>query len=526
MQAPKQNRENILQGEVLDFLGRAASHGLNTIPTRIDTHGAVVFLAGPNAYKIKRAVSYPYMDFSTLAQRKAACEAEIEINRPNAPEIYLDVVPITKNTDGLQLGGTGPIVEWAVHMRRFDETATLDRLVDRSELTPDLIDSLAAAVLESHRRAPSCPSADIVAGLDKTIAQIIGELESRCATGQRIAVSKLGDLLNRIFQANQAILAARAAGGFVRRCHGDLHLRNVAMINQKPVLFDALEFDETLATIDILYDFAFLIMDLMHRGLREFGCRLLNRYLWGSISEPDDIAGLSLLPMYLALRACIRAAVLSAQAELTGDTSLPAEVSAYLTEAISYLEPKPASIVAIGGLSGTGKSTVSDLLAPSIGLAPGALQLRSDIERKRRFGVQPASRLGPAAYDEQVTDAVYACLCELAAHAIRAGRTTIVDATFLDEKWRKRLAAVATSNGVILHGIWLKADPSLLESRLKSRRKEVSDATVSVLQSQLQKDIGKMDWCIVDTTRPLTEVLMEIRSAIAPRNDCFAGYLE
>lgn len=508
---------NRRQDEVLTFLGNAQSYGLNTIPTRIDTHGAIVFLAGDDAYKIKRAVSYSYMDFSTLAKRKAACEAELEINKQNAPDIYLAVVPITRKGNGLQLGGSGPIVEWAVHMRRFDETATLDQLLGRNELTPDVVDSLAQTVLDSHRRAPVCPSADILAATRKVIAQTIGELGTRCGPDERGALLKLAHLLHNAFRANQSALAKRTAAGYVRRSHGDLHLRNIAMIAGRPVLFDAIEFDENLATIDILYDLAFLIMDLLHRGFREFACRLLNRYLWASKSEHDDIAGLSLLPMYLALRASIRAAVLAAQADLTGSPDLSAEITTYLNEAISYLAPGPARVVAIGGLSGSGKSSISDLLAPSIGDAPGAIQLRSDVERKRQFGVKPAGHLGPDAYGKEASDAVYASLCELTALAIRGGRTVILDATFLEEKWRTKVQAVAGASDASFHGVWLRGAASLLQSRLESRGKDASDATVSVLKSQLQKDIGKMDWHVIDASLPTTDILCEIRTAIGPQ---------
>ena len=454
------------------------------------------------------------MDFSTLAKRKTACEAEIEANGRNAPDIYLGVIPITRVGRDLQLGGNGVVAEWAVHMRRFDETATLDQLAGRHELTTGLIDDLAQIVMDSHRRAPISPSTDILANTGKVITQTVGELEARCGAEQAGAVSKLTCLLNRAFQANQAALPERVAGGYVRRCHGDLHLRNIAMINRKPVLFDAIEFDEALATVDIFYDLAFLIMDLLHRGLRELACRLLNRYLWDSKSERDDIVCLSLLPMYLALRASIRAAVLAAQADLTGGPNLADEISAYLGEAISYLTPGQAQIIAIGGLSGSGKSTISDLLAPFVGMAPGALQLRSDVERKKHFNMEPTVRLAPDAYSEKVSDAIYTSLCELAGLAIRAGRTVILDAAFLDERWRTKALALAASNGASFEGIWLEGAASLLISRLKSRSGDASDATVSVLQSQLQKDIGKVDWRVIDASLPMTEIVRQIRKSI------------
>lgn len=505
------------QDEVLAFLGEARTYGLNVPPIRIDTHGAIVFLAGNDAYKVKRAVVFPYMDFSTLAKRRAACEAEMEVNRGNAPDIYLGVMPITGHNGGLQFGGSGPIVEWAVHMRRFDETTTLDQLARRRELTPALVDSLARAVMDSHRRAPLRPSTDLVAGTAKIIREIIGELETKCDAEQRKPVSRLASLLEKAFETNKVALPHRATGGYVRRCHGDLHLRNIVLIQGKPLIFDAIEFDDAIATIDILYDLAFLVMDLLHCGFRELACRLLNRYLWASKSQRDDIVGLSLLPMYLALRAGIRATVLAAQAEVAGDPGLSTEMSAYIAEAVAYLAPERPRVIAIGGLSGSGKSTISDRLAPSVGCAPGAVQLRSDIERKNRFGVEPTFRLGPEAYGEKTSDAVYTSLCELAVLAVRAGRAVILDATFLDEEWRKRVSALASDHGVPFNGIWLKGSACLLESRLQTRGEDASDATLSVLRRQLQMDIGKLDWRVIDASLPEAEILREIGEVVAGR---------
>jgi uncharacterized protein len=508
------NRNETRQDEVLAFLADAQSHQLNEAPVRIDTHGAIVFLAGDDVYKVKRAISYPYMDFSTLARRKAACEAEIEVNRLNAPDIYIGVVPITQDANRLRLGGSGPVVEWAVHMRRFDENATLDNLAGKNRLSPELIDGLAQIVSDSHKRSPVHQYANIAANVEQVITQTIGELRARCGRDQGDIIAKLDDLLKRNLVGHRTALIARAAGGYVRRCHGDLHLRNIVLIDRKPVLFDAIEFDETIATIDILYDLAFLVMDLLHRGFRELACRLLNRYLWASGSARDDIAGLSLLPMYLAIRACIRAAVLGAQRELTGRAHLQADLSAYLSEALSYLNPEPAGVIAIGGLSGSGKSTISDLVAPSVGRAPGAIQLRSDIERKKRFGVAQTVRLDAAAYNDHVSDDIYSSLCELADLAIHSDRSVIVDATFLEERWRRQAAAIAQDHRAFFHGIWLTGGGALLASRLRRRGKDVSDATVSVLQSQLQENVGVLDWHRIDASQVADQVASEIRSLI------------
>jgi aminoglycoside phosphotransferase family enzyme len=387
------------QDEVIAFLGDPNTHHLSSAPKKIETHGAIVFLAGDQVYKIKRNVVYPYMDFSTPEKRKAACLAEIEVNRKNAPDLYVGTVPITRNNCRLQLGGQGHVVEWAVHMRRFDETRTLDRIAIKGELTPGVIDQLAGVVADNHRLAPVRFENDATVQIEKVIGQTLAELEKRCAGLDPNLLPRLSQSLQDAYRTNKAVLADRGRGGHVRRCHGDLHLGNIVLIEGQPVLFDAIEFDASLATIDTLYDLAFLVMDLCHRRLQPLACRLLNHYLWHSEQISQDIEGLALFPFFLALRACIGANVLAAQADLSGSRDQSSrEIRAYLDSALMYLAPTRPIVMAIGGLSGSGKSTISDLLAPHFPPTPGAIQLRSDIERKRHFGVGQFIRLGSEAY--------------------------------------------------------------------------------------------------------------------------------
>ena len=502
------------QQDVAEFLSEPATHNMKTRPTRIETHGSIVVLAGSNAYKIKRAVSYPYMDFSTLEKRRAACQAELSVNRKNAPDVYLGVIPITRNADNsLSLGGAGDVVEWAVHMRRFDEATTLDHLADNGQLTQGIIDDLATAVRRSHDSAPVDRSLDPVAQIRKVISQTLGELEQRCA-GRCAFLPELLSRLQGALDQQRRLIRARASQGHVCHCHGDLHLRNIAMIDGRPVLFDAIEFDPALATIDTLYDLSFLIMDLCHRRLRPLGCRFLNRYLWETKDESEEIAALALLPLFLALRACIRAVVLAAQADLTHTDKLWTEIKAYLDDALGFLQPQPSQIIAIGGLSGTGKSLISDLLAPCLGGAPGAVQVRSDIERKRLFGVPALTRLGPEAYSQSASQEVYGVLMELAEAASRAGRCAIVDATFLHNANRQHIEETARRCGARFTGIWLDAPADLLRRRIVSRTGDASDATVAVLQNQLREDPADMTWHRIDASASPDQVLRRILSVI------------
>lgn len=506
------------QDAVFNFLSNPATYGGMVQPLRIDTHGAAVFLAGPDVYKVKRAVAYPYMDFSSLAKRKAACESEIAINRPHAPEIYIGTLPITHDTAGLHLGGAGEIVEWVVHMRRFDENATLDRLADRGALDVALIDRLAETISDAHKTAPPRPGTAAVEALGEVVQETLAEMTARPDIFGGEAQSGLRDGLTSAFEENKPLLVRRNLAGKIRRCHGDLHLRNIVLLKGKPVLFDAIEFDESIATIDILYDLAFLVMDLWERDLAAQACRLLNHYLWLAEDEAGEIEGLALLPLFLALRAGIRAKVLIAQAALREDPQpIYAQARHYGALALNFLAPNPARLIAIGGLSGTGKSTIAEALSSHLGAAPGALHLRSDIERKKMFAVAPETRLGPEAYVPEVSDTIYRRLGELAALGLAAGRAVIVDAAFLKQQERAVIARLAVETKAPFAGLWLDASVPILKARVRERRNDASDATEEVVAAQTSWVTGPLDWRKLDASGPADAVaaaaLAELRTA-------------
>jgi uncharacterized protein len=495
------------QDAVFKFLSNPATYGGTVQPLRIDTHGAAVFLAGPDVYKVKRAVAYPYMDFSTLAKRKSACESEVGINRPQAPEIYIGTLPVTRDASGLHLGGEGRIVEWTVHMRRFDENATLDRLADRGGLDAALIDRLAGTISDAHKLAPTRPGTAAVEALGAVAQETLVELAARPDIFGDEILSGLRTGLAKAFEEYDSLLVRRALAGKVRRCHGDLHLRNIVLLKAKPVLFDAIEFDESIATIDILYDLAFLVMDLWERGLPAQACRLLNHYLWLAEDEAREIEGLALLPLFLALRAGIRAKVLIAQAALMEDSRpVYAKARRYGALALAFLAPARARLIAIGGLSGTGKSTIAEALSSHLGKAPGALHLRSDIERKKMFGVPPETRLGSEAYAPAVSDAIYRRLGELAGRGLAAGRAVIVDAAFLKQEERAAIARLAAETNTPFTGLWLDAPISILKARVRARRNDASDATEEVVAAQKDWVSGPLEWCKLDASNPAESV--------------------
>lgn len=503
------------QTDIFAFLGDPAIHGLSEPVKRIDTHGAAVFLAGNDVYKIKRAVRFAYMDFSSLKKRKAACDAEFAVNRANAPAIYLDVVPITRKGDRLQLAGDGEIVEWAVHMRRFDENATLDRI---GELGATLVDDLAQVIVAAHGRAARRPNGHgATISLRRALVETVDELRKCADVFLPSSTETLQSKLIAAFDGAEGQLRRRGAQGKVRRCHGDLHLRNIVLIAGKPVLFDALEFDEALATTDILYDLAFLIMDLCTRNLGGDANRLLNHYLWACEDERGEIEGLALMPLFLSLRAAIRANVAVAQARLNLlAPGLLTEARSYCDAALRFLTPVAPCLVAIGGLSGSGKSTLAAKLAPLFGAAPGALHLRSDIERKRAFGVEFTDRLPDSAYGFDANARVYRGLTDLAATALAAGRSLIVDATYQNPIERQEIGRLAPRMRAPFVGFWLDAPVEIRNRRVADRRDDASDATATVVAAQARDDTGPIEWRRLDASMPIEALTATARSLINP----------
>lgn len=489
------------QSEVFAFLCDPRAHGLTEPVTRIDTHGAVVALAGPYAYKVKRAVRFPFMDYSTLEKRRAGCEAEIAINRVNAPDLYLGKVAITRGPEGLALGGQGEAIEWAVQMRRFDAAATLDRVAAEGRLFPSLLAKVTRAVLASHARAPRREGAPAV----ESLARYVRENEAAFRDWPRLfpadRVVQLTDRLRHELEHTRMLLLDRGEAGFVRRCHGDLHLRNLVLLDGEPTLFDAIEFDDAVATGDVLYDLAFLLMDLWERDHRESASLVLNRYLWES--DEANFSGLAALPLFLALRAGIRAKVVAAglaHLQAPERRRAAAEAVRYFDCAEQFLDPTQARVVAVGGLSGTGKSTLAAKLAPHLGRPPGAVHLRSDVERKGLFGVGETDRLPPEAYRPEVAPAVYARLVHKARLAVRSGFSVVVDAVHAREEERHLIEDLAKELGVRFAGLWLEAPLLVLANRVERRRADASDADVGVVQLQRQYDPGTLRWRRVDAS--------------------------
>ncbi len=504
------------QQTVFAFLADPATHG--GVPVkRIDTHAASVFLAGKRALKVKRAVRFPFLDYSTLAKRKAACEAEIEANRPFAASLYHGVVAITREADGrLVIGGAGKPVEWAVDMERFDETQTLDQIADRKGIDLALADLLARTVAAAHARAPVVEDAPWIDAL----AAYIGQNETAFAASEALYSQPEHEALTRASFAAlrkvRPLLITRGRAGLVRRGHGDLHLGNIALIDGMPVPFDAVEFDPLVAAGDVLYDLAFLLMDLVERDLTLAANVVLNRYL-AETRRLEDFDGLAAMPLFLSLRAAIRAKVTAARPiPIGGNGAAIAEAAQkYFRLACKAIAPPPPLIVAVGGLSGTGKSILARMLAPHIGPLPGAVVLRSDTKRKAIFGVAETATLSIHAYTTEVTDYIYATLVEEVRRPAKAGHSAIVDAVFARPEQRWAIADAARASGVRFIGLFLTAGLEARVERVKVRMHDASDADETIARRQENYELGVMEWTTIDATGAPEQTLKRVLDHLA-----------
>jgi uncharacterized protein len=471
-----------------------------------------VFLIGDRALKLKRAVRFSYLDYSTIALREKSCRAEFDLNRRIAPGLYLGVRAIRRDDKGrLALDGSGEALDWVVEMRRFDVERLFDRLAEKRALTRGLMRDLADEIAAFHGMAEVVTEGGGAAAMARVIADNTQNLRaSACLDPQ--AVARLGAATAAALERNAALLDTRAQGGKVRRCHGDLHLGNICSFEGRPTLFDAIEFSPELACIDVLYDLAFLLMDLIHRGLADFANLVLNRYL--DLSGGDD--GLAALPLFLSQRAAIRAHVTAASAaRQEGPERQQKEAAArkYLALAETLLVPAAPRLVAVGGRSGSGKSTLAQALAPDLTPPPGARVLRSDVMRKSMLGLAPETPLPAEAYRGAMGKQVYARLRHEAARVLATGTSVILDATFIDPDARAEAALIAANAGVKFTGFWLEAPRATMEARLRERRGDASDATVAVLAYQYEAEPGPLDWRRINSAGPVARVAAAMRRA-------------
>ena len=482
--------EIVSQRESVAFLSSPEAfdgEGEGAAVKRIDTHLSHVFIAGDRVYKIKRAVRYDFADFSSLELRREACESEVRVNRRTAPEMYLRAAPLYRAGDGVSWrapaeGGDARIVEWVVVMARFAAGDQFDEMLADGRVDAALVNRLADRIAGFHLNAAPKP----VRRPGAALGAILDELASGLLAGA-LGPDRRGDILRWRARAGEEaargarLVEARRRHGWVRACHGDLHLGNICLFNGEPTPFDAIEFNADLSDIDVLYDLAFTLMDFLRHGRRDLANLLMNRYL----SATRDYAGLGLLGLYVSMRAAVRAMV----SGLPGQApEAAARAGGYLDLALALLRaPCEPSLVCVGGYSATGKSTLAGKLALEIDRDAGAVVLRSDVARKRLAGKTPETRLGPECYGAEMNDAVFRRLFRDARKALRAGRPVILDATFFGEAERAGARRLAQGLGVRFRGLWLTAPKAVLAGRIAGRRGDASDADLSVLERQFER---------------------------------------
>jgi aminoglycoside phosphotransferase family enzyme/predicted kinase len=482
----------------------------------IETHISWVLLTGAYAYKLKKPVDFGFVNFTTLERRKFFCEEELRLNRRLAPAWYLDVVPITGTVGRPRLGGPGPAFEYAVKMKQFPHDARLDLVLARGALTRERLDAEVSAIADFHARA-AVAATDSPFGTPERVAQRVQE--NLTTIRERLADPADQPLVQRLDNRSRAehaalaqTFAARKRDGFIRECHGDLHLGNMAWVDDEPVIFDCIEFNDDLRWIDVMSEFAFLVMDLEHRNAAALARRALNAYLEAS----GDYAGLCVLPYYYAYRSLVRAKVACLRLRQNNlDASERAtardEVRGYLDLAARPPTSAQPVLVITHGVSGSGKTHVAQAVVETL----GAIRIRSDVERKRLVGLSSQSRAaaepGGGIYTTDLTERTYARLGELAGAALDAGFPVVVDATCLKRAQRDGLRAVARSRSAPCVILAVQAPDSVLRDRIVARARagrDASDADLAVLDQQQRgidalTDDERRATVTVDTTRPL-----------------------
>lgn len=459
----------------------------------LETHISWVLLTGPYAYKIKKPVNLGFVDFSTLETRRFFCFEELRLNRRLAPQLYLDVITITRDVQAPMLNGCGPPIEYAVKMRQFPQGSRLDLVLAQGELQSIHLDQLAQEIASFHgqidvasEHSPFGTPEIIHRSVTENFEQIPSHL---LALADRTGLERVRAWMEQEYVAHWKDFTARKDGGYIKECHGDLHLGNMTVLNDRVTVFDCIEFNENLRWIDVMSEVAFLVMDLEDRGRSDLADRFLNAYL----EQTGDYVGLSVLRFYQVYRAMVRAKVACIRLGQCGLTEqekkqIQAEFLGYLALAERFTQPSRPAILITHGLSGSGKTTISQLALECL----GAIRMRSDVERKRLVGLTAETRSGASLnagiYSEHITEATYQRLEELTRTVIKTGLPVIVDATFLQRRQRDAFHHLAERLRVPFLILDVQTSEPVLRSRVSQREqdgRDASEANVAVLEQQL-----------------------------------------
>ncbi|MBI5592131.1 MAG: AAA family ATPase [Deltaproteobacteria bacterium] len=457
----------------------------------VETHASWVILTGVFAYKIKKPINLGFLDFSTLEKRRFCCEEELRLNQRLSPEIYLELAPIFGSPERPKWTGSGKAIEYAVKMAQFPQEAQLDRTLAGGNLQARHIDAFARLIARFHQRIAVAGAGSSFGDPDhirKPVLENFLQIRKHIPEGELLEpLAELEDWTRAGLHALEPVFVRRKSEGWIRECHGDLHLRNLAWINDAPVVFDCLEFNPNLRWIDIISDAAFLVMDLRDRNRPQLAQRFLNLYL----EHTGDYRGLRVLPFYLTYRALVRAKVNAIRARQPGISKkqrieTEKDFCEYLKLAKRYTKPGSPQLIITHGLSASGKSTLTQPILEHI----EAIRIRSDVERKRRYGMRPETDghavIGKGIYTDEATEWTYGHLAELAAQILDAGYPVIVDAAFLKIDQRLRFQQLAAAKQVPYMILECIASPETLRRRIVERPKNVSDADLAILEHQFR----------------------------------------
>lgn len=460
--------------------------GATEKPVVIETHISTVFLAGDHAWKIKKPVNFGFLDFSSLEQRRHFCEEELRLNRRLAPDLYLDVVAITGDAEHPTLGGDGEPLEYAVKMRRFDQDDLFNNLLDAKKLDDTLIQQVGSIAADFHAHAARAgmetPYGSAEAAFDPMqqnfdqLAELIQDADKKAQ------LSQLEQWTREQYESLKGLLSSRKEEGFIRECHGDMHLGNIALIDGEVAIFDGIEFNDFFRWGDVMSEIAFLTMDLDHRGAERLSNIALNEYL----EHSGDYEGLALLRFYQVYRAMVRAKVSAFRlAQDISDAERQEVLDQYqgfVDLADRYTHMHQPGLILMHGFSGAGKTVISGRLAAEL----GAIRLRSDVERKRLNALSADSDARAAVsagiYSQEMTETTYRHLADRTRQLLASGFRVIVDATFLKQAQRA-LFADLTDHWLILN---ITADESDLRRNIEQRQGDASDANLEVLEHQLK----------------------------------------
>lgn len=464
-------------------------HPVRTIEL-IETHISWVLLTGDFAYKIKKPVDFGFLDFSTLEKRYTCCMQELQLNRRLAPDIYLDVVAISGTCDKPVVSGSGEAFEYAVKMSQFPQSTQLDHMLAAGELNAEHMDMIARMAADFHRTIRVADDSMDYGSKDvlyKPVEENFKQISEHLDAGPYADnLEVLQQWTRSEFVQLEPVFEQRKRGGFIRECHGDMHLRNLVWLNRGPTAFDCIEFNSQLRWIDVISEVAFLVMDLQNRQQYQLANRFLNTYL----EITGDYAGLSVLPFYLCYRALVRAkvdALFLEQKNITNGEKkkLLTEFESYLELATAYTRQPAPQLFIMRGVSASGKTTVSQNLVDEL----GAIRIRSDIERKRLFNIALADsasgEIDTGIYSARASQQTYTKLAELASQIICAGYDVIVDAAFLKHEQREPFQLLAERLGISYTIMEVTASAEVLRQRIIKRRHDVSDAGLAVLEHQL-----------------------------------------